>query len=471
MRKGFTLLEVLIVISIISVLVLVFMIGANDYIARADLQKQKLNGSILESSIKQHKLENETLPFDTKITKEISAETKKIIEQQLKSKGASFDDVKDSFYALDKKKIKQYVKGQMDDFDRYFSSNSSLLEGMVFTYDTLKTKNDGEYSGSYAFLEIDGGNEVKPPEPPTVCSTDPSTDGTIRLPAEGAGVLGNPYLIKTIGEFQSMKLSPNSHFKLKNDIEACVTKDWNSGLGFEPLTSFTGSLINSSFSISNLYINRPSEDNIGIVKQLKIGPGNLFAINLKSPSITGRNNVGTIVGTLSQGTLDGARVENGATKGEQNVGGLIGFNDTYASVFRSNFQGEVSGNTNVGGIAGKTTQLDVTDSYLRGKVTGVQSVGGLVGNRTDSFTAISKVYLDVDVKGTSNVQIFNGTSSKRDITSNIFYNKDKIGSVVVDIGTGKTTAEMKNQATFTGFDFTAKWIIDPTKNDGLPYLR
>lgn len=77
MKKGFTLLEILIVISIISILVLVFLVSSKDYTVRADLQKQKLNAAILESAIKQHKLENESLPFGSKITKELSKETKK----------------------------------------------------------------------------------------------------------------------------------------------------------------------------------------------------------------------------------------------------------------------------------------------------------------------------------------------------------------------------------------------------------
>lgn len=190
MRKGFTLLEVLIVVSIISILVLVFLVSSNGYVTRADLQRQKVNAVLLEAAVRQHKLENESLPFASKITKEITPESKKIIEQQLKSKGVKFEDVKDSFYSLDRKKIKQYVKGQMKDFNRYFSSNSSSLEGMVFTYDTITTKKEGSYSGSYVLLDMgdEGRNEVKPIDPPlAICSTDPSADSTIRLPLKGDG--------------------------------------------------------------------------------------------------------------------------------------------------------------------------------------------------------------------------------------------------------------------------------------------
>ncbi|MGH1199971.1 type II secretion system protein [Bacillus paranthracis] len=472
MKKGFTLIEVLIVVSIISVLVLVFLVSSDGYVTRADLQKQKTNSMVLESAIRQHKLEEGTLPFGSKITKELSVETKKIIEQQLKTKGVTFDSVKDTFYELDKKKIKFYIKGQMKDFDRYFSSDSKFLEGMVFTYDTLQTKKEGIYSGSYVLLEVDGGNEVKPPEPPTVCSTDPSADPTIRLPLVGDGKgITTPFLVSTIGEFQAIKLSPNSFYKLKNDIEGCVTKEWNNGKGFEPLDYFTGNLLPNNFYINNLYINRPTEDNIGIVKQLKISPGSFFGVKLNKPSVIGNNDVGIVTGTLSQGKLDGVRIENGYVEGKQNVGGIIGSNDTLASIFQSNFNGEVIGDINVGGLAGKTTRLDITDSFVRAKVIGNDFIGGLVGNRSDQFQSINKVYIDVTLQGKTNVRVLNGTSTGKDFITNVFYSKDKAAGITIDAGTGKTDTEMKNQTTFTDFDFTTKWNINGTTNDGFPYLK
>lgn len=36
---------------------------------------------------------------------------------------------------------------------------------------------------------------------------------------------------------------------------------------------------------------------------------------------------------------------------------------------------------------------------------------------------------------------------------------------------GRTTSQMKTQGTFTGWDFTNTWGINPSINDGYPYLR
>jgi hypothetical protein len=38
-------------------------------------------------------------------------------------------------------------------------------------------------------------------------------------------------------------------------------------------------------------------------------------------------------------------------------------------------------------------------------------------------------------------------------------------------GEGKTTEEMKDKATFAGWDFEKVWGMDENVNDGYPYLR
>lgn len=81
----------------------------------------------------------------------------------------------------------------------------------------------------------------------------------------------------------------------------------------------------------------------------------------------------------------------------------------------------------------------IANSYAAGSVQGVYSVGGLVGYNDYGTTTSS--YWDIQKSGIT-------TSSG---------------------GTGKTTAQMKQQATFIGWDFTNTWAIDEEKS--YPYLR
>lgn len=476
MKKGFTLLEILIVISIISVLVLVFMISSKNYTVQADLQRQKLNGTLLESSIKQHKLENETLPLGTKITKEISKETKKIIEQQLKNKGVSFDSVKDSFYTIDKKKIKNYIKGQMSDFDRYFSSNSDELEGMVFTYDTIQTEKEGIYSGSYALLESEGesegGNEVKPPEttePPitTGCNVNWSSDSTIRLPQQGSGTPEDPYLIRTIGEVQGIKLDLEASFKLGNNIEACVTKEWNNGEGFEPIQDFDGTMEKSDYSIDNLYINRPSEDYVGLFANAHTTIDENFSVRLKSPTVTGKNYVGAITGKQDSFRIYDISVDNGNVTGQNHVG--IIFGHTQDQMYRFSGTGTVKGKYYVGGIAGSGLDSMWKYGYFHGTVEGDTYVGGLSGQDEDS-PFLDHVYVSSTIEGKKSQPLI-GLIKGLTPYVRAFYDTDKT-SLTSTIGEGRTTEQLKDRITYDWWnELDTYFNIHPNMNDGFPYLK
>ena len=49
----------------------------------------------------------------------------------------------------------------------------------------------------------------------------------------GSGTASDPYLIEDVWDLQNMSL--NSHYALKNDIDATITKNWNFGAGFSPV--------------------------------------------------------------------------------------------------------------------------------------------------------------------------------------------------------------------------------------------
>jgi hypothetical protein len=54
---------------------------------------------------------------------------------------------------------------------------------------------------------------------------------------------------------------------------------------------------------------------------------------------------------------------------------------------------------------------------------------------------------------------------------NSYYDRQASGQVDINKGEPKSTAQMKQQATFAGWDFAKIWAIDVNKNNGYPYLR
>jgi hypothetical protein len=91
----------------------------------------------------------------------------------------------------------------------------------------------------------------------------------------------------------------------------------------------------------------------------------------------------------------------------------------------------VTGSDYVGGLVGENSYGTVRDSYSTGSVTGNHTVGGLVGVNWGTV-------------------------------SNSFWDTQTSGQATSDGGTGKTTAEMKSMATFSG----AGWNIIAVANPG-----
>ena len=119
----------------------------------------------------------------------------------------------------------------------------------------------------------------------------------------GSGTSGSPYIITDVGELQEMENDLGAYYLIANDIDASVTSTWNGGAGFDPIgnegSQFTGSLDGYGFTISNLTINRPTEDKVGL-----IGLGweeTLSRINLKDCTIVGKDYVGTLEGEYDDG--------------------------------------------------------------------------------------------------------------------------------------------------------------------------
>ncbi len=119
--------------------------------------------------------------------------------------------------------------------------------------------------------------------------------------------------------------------------------------------------------------------------------------------VTGKNDVGAITGRRGgQGGISGCAV-SGSVKGVENVGGLLGYNDTGGSqsvdevrVSESYAAVAVTGERFVGGLIGQNLGV-VSLCYATGSVTGTAFTGGLIGYDTD--TTIWSSFWDKEASG------------------------------------------------------------------------
>ncbi|NVJ64782.1 MAG: filamentous hemagglutinin N-terminal domain-containing protein, partial [Flavobacteriaceae bacterium] len=115
--------------------------------------------------------------------------------------------------------------------------------------------------------------------------------------------------------------------------------------------TFGGTLAGLGHTISNLTINAPSSDNIGLIGT---NTGTIRDLGLVGGSVTGKGQVGGLVGYLSRGTISNAYA-TGDVNGDRDVGGLVGSSST-GTISSAYATGAVTGSGNyVGGRVGYTT--------------------------------------------------------------------------------------------------------------------
>jgi len=151
--------------------------------------------------------------------------------------------------------------------------------------------------------------------------------------------------------------------------------------------------------------------------------------------------------------------------GDIYVGGLIGQHN-FDIVENSFATGEVNGNDNVGGLVGQNHKGTISNSYSMGNVhsDGFGNIGGLVGVNTDDGT-VEKSYSTGEVSGDRRVGGLVGWNLETVVDS--LWDTQTTGQDESDGGTGKTTAEMKDVATYT--DTATEGLEEPWDFVGDPY--
>ena len=284
-------------------------------------------------------------------------------------------------------------------------------------------------------------------------------------------------------DLQGISGGLTANYVLGADIDATPTAAWNAGAGFAPIGSlgatFQGKLDGLGHTISNLTISRPSSDYVGLVAYA-LG-ANLNNVQLVGGSVTGRNNVGALLGyadfatvsnSYATGSVTGSgfvggllgydkastvskSYATGNVVGTTHVGGLVGWIDGTGAVSNSYASGAVIGyNNDVGGLAGVSLGT-ISNSYAIGRVQGVDSVGGLVGSGGGSGN-INTSYATGKVAGTGHVGGLSGFASH---VTNSYWDTTTTGQATSGGGSGLSTLAALTQGSYTGFDFGTTWYM------------
>jgi hypothetical protein len=231
----------------------------------------------------------------------------------------------------------------------------------------------------------------------------------------------------------------------------------NQGKGWQPIGTynnpFTGTFNGQGHKISDLFINRPDETYVGLFGVVGVG-GLIENIGVVNAHVIGYAGVSGLTGG-NAGTVSNS-YSTGNVTGIGWVGGLVGSNaDTVSNSYST---GGVTGNLSVGGLVGNNLQGTVSNSYSTGGVTGNLSVGGLVGNNLNGN--VSNSYSTGSVTG--NLSVGGLVGNNTGTVNNSFWDIQTSGQNTSAGGTGKTTAGMKDIATFSGAAWNIVAVANPS---------
>ena len=217
------------------------------------------------------------------------------------------------------------------------------------------------------------------------------------------------------GDSEDARLA--AEYILATDIDATQTKIWDGAKGFNPIGgggAFTGFFDGNDKAVRNLFIARPSEDNVGLFERIgKVGELAVRDLGIANADIGGGSTVGILVGEADSYLVN--VWTTGKVDGGNDVGGLAGVfaadhDATNNTIMMSWSAAHVSGDNRVGGFVGNSEpdqQSHFVDSWAIGNVSGGEEVGGFAGRSIN--TAYTRDWSAGAVSGSATVGGFDGT--------------------------------------------------------------
>lgn len=283
----------------------------------------------------------------------------------------------------------------------------------------------------------------------------------------GNGTETDPYIIATAAQLDEVRNFPSACFELSKDIDLSSYLNSNSS-GWTPIKDFTGKFDGKKHTIKGFWISLSSISNVGLFANIQGSSDNKMAsvsnlfVNISKKGITGGSSVGGICGSLSYGNIENCMV-TGDISGYQYVGGIVGRNNDnyYSSSIIS--QCASSGNIiatddEVGGILGlKYGSCSIENCYSIANVKAEGSYPDTYGIGEGA----EKCYFAGTIYSTNMDKVYPIAYSY----SNSYYDSEK--TKISGKPGALTTKQMKQQASFQGWDFDNIWTIQ----EGVDYPK
>ena len=231
---------------------------------------------------------------------------------------------------------------------------------------------------------------------------------------------------------------------------------WNGGEGWVPIggagssaigtalllrNPFTATFEGNGHTVSNLFIDT---DNVVLVGLFGYASSSIRNVGMTDVDVKGADLAGGLIG-FNFGEIRASHV-TGRVSGRENVGGLVGINQTNGEILASYATSRVSGEDDVGGLVGDN-RGKITAAYATGHVSGEKEAGGLVGFN-QSTGEIHGSYATSRVMGDSDVGGLVGLNEGAVTVS--YWDTSTSGHTTGSSGEGKTTAQLQTPTGSSG---------------------
>jgi uncharacterized protein (TIGR02145 family)/uncharacterized repeat protein (TIGR02543 family) len=297
--------------------------------------------------------------------------------------------------------------------------------------------------------------------------------------AGGNGTESDPWQIATPEHLNNVRnfIGAGNHFIQIANIDLGIAP-WNQNQGWAPIgvvtgdffgydqsEAFNGVFNGNGYIISNIYISNwdyPAQNGLFAFLGLSAVVKNVTLANV---TLEGFAPLGSLA-AYNDGVIEYCQADGLLFGGQSNTGGLVGANNGTISTSKTNCI--IGGGTNVGGLVGwNFTDAMLVDACTDSQVSGANICGGIVGWNDGT---IERCYTSstaaIDYPGGFVGPICSGFGGGTKL--NTYWHVNAYGLTEPSGNDGKTTAQMKQQATFVGWNFNTVWSI--IENQSFPFL-
>lgn len=312
----------------------------------------------------------------------------------------------------------------------------------------------------------------------------------------GAGTAADPYQVATAAQLNRVRNFLTAHFIQIADISLDA---YTSGSGWTPIGAYVFANPSHAFSgryngqfhtITNLTISG-SISEAGLFGFLR-SPAIIENLRLRDVNITGTGSArGAVAGRTDRANVWRVSV-SGSISGNTFVGGVIGYMQG-GMIAQSYSDATVSGSGVVGGIVGTIIQSLATsleDLYSLATVTATSTNAGGIAGRVE-FDGVSltltRLYSDATVSGPTLIGMIAGSGlapSRSASRTSVYFSTDfgvpgdgdwlstsRTINLMVDLPGARTRDQLRDVATYSGFDFNTGWDIKSIGEASYPFLR